>query len=92
MPETIMNYQKLIAWAFNSRQEPIPMFSDDELKRLIMPCIVFAGAKDIMLRTDETEERLARLAPSAEVVILPDKGHSLSGLVDKIIEFLEKNG
>jgi len=91
VPEIIMNYQKLIAWAFNSRQEPIPIFTDNELKRLTMPCIVFVGAKDIMLRSDETADRLSKLVPHAEVVTLPDKGHSLSGLSDKFVEFLKKN-
>jgi siroheme synthase (precorrin-2 oxidase/ferrochelatase) len=56
-----MNYIKLIAWAFNSRQEPIPIFSDEELSRLLMPLIVFVGKKDIMLRSDETAERIAKL-------------------------------
>ena len=91
VPEAVMNYSKLIAWAFNSRQEPIPMFSDDELKHLTMPCIVFVGAKDIMLRSDETADRLSKLVPHAEVIILPDKGHSLSGLADKYVSFLEKH-
>lgn len=91
VPEVILNYQKLIAWAFNSRQEPIPTFTDDELKCLTMPCIIFVGAKDIMLRSDETADRLSKLVPHAEVVTLPDKGHSLSGLSDKIQVFLEKD-
>ena len=91
VPEIIMNYSKLIAWAFNSRQEPIPTFTDEELKRLIMPCVVFVGAKDIMLRSDETADRLSKLLPSAEVITLPDKGHSLSGLADKFVAFFERS-
>jgi pimeloyl-ACP methyl ester carboxylesterase len=90
--EEIMNYQKLIAWAFNARQEPIPAFSDDELKRLTMPCAVFVGAKDIMIHSDETADRLSKLAPHTEVTVLADKGHALSGLADRIAGFLERNG
>ena len=89
VPEAVMDYQKLIAVSFNSRQEPIPTFSDDELMRLTMPCIIFAGEKDIMFRSDETADRVSRLMPQAEVVILPDKGHSLTGLADRIIEFID---
>lgn len=90
IPPAIMGYQKLIAMSFNSRQELIPSFTDDELKRLTMPCKVFAGAKDIMLRSDETRERISRLLPGADVVMLPDKGHSLSGLADDMADFLRQ--
>ena len=88
--EAVMNYQKLIAAAFRSRQEPIPSFTDEELKRLTMPCIVFVGEKDIMLRSDETAARVSALMPQAEVVVLPDRGHSLSGLGDEIMAFLDR--
>lgn len=91
VPEMTMNYIKLIAWAFNSRQEPIPIFSDDELRRLIMPLIVFVGEKDIILRSDETAERISRLLSHAEVIMLKEKGHSLSGFGAEIASFLEKH-
>ena len=86
--EEIMNYLKLIAVSFNSRQEPIPTISDDELSRLTMPCALFVGSKDIMLRSDETVERISKLVPHAEVTMLEDKGHSLTGFADKIVEFI----
>jgi len=91
IPEIILNYQKLIAFSFNSRQEVIPTFTDEELKRLNMPCIVFVGGKDIMLQSDETAERVSRLVPTAEIVVLPDRGHSLSGLAGQMMCFMRKN-
>ena len=88
IPEVFLNYQKLIGLFFNSRQETIPIFTDDELKKLTMPCILFVGGKDIMLRSDEIIKRFSELVPHAERVMLKDKGHSLSGLSDEITEFL----
>jgi len=90
VPEAILSYQKLIATSFNARQEPIPTFKDDELRRLVMPCAIFVGGKDIMLRSDQTADRVAKLMPHAEVMVLPDKGHSLTGLADQIMAFLMK--
>ncbi len=87
IPEIMLNYQKLIAVFFNFRQEPIPLFFDEELRKLTMPCILFVGAKDIMLKSEETVERLSRLVPHCHAVNLPDMGHSLTGLADDIIAF-----
>lgn len=91
IPEIILNYQKLIAMSFNSRQEPIPLFADDELRRLTMPSILFVGGKDIMLKSEETAERFSRLVPHARIVVLPDHGHSLKGLADDISDFLQNS-
>jgi pimeloyl-ACP methyl ester carboxylesterase len=85
-----MNYQKVIAGAFRSRQEPIPIFTDGEISRLTMPVIVFLGAKDIILNSGETADRLESLLPHARIVMLPGRGHSLSGLSDEIITYLAK--
>lgn len=89
VPEAILNYSKLIAIAFNARQEPIPLFSDEELTQLTMPSITFVGTKDIMLHSDETAARIAKLLPHAEIVTLPEKGHSLSGLANRMLPFLK---
>ncbi len=88
IPEDILNYNKLIAACFNSRQETIPIFSDEELKRLTMPCSLFVGKKDIMLNSEETIDRLNQLVPHTEINLLPEKGHSLYGLSDDIIKFI----
>ncbi len=91
IPEIILTYQKLISMHFNARQEEIPIFSDEELTRLTMPSILFVGAKDILLRSEETAERYGRLIPSAEVVVLPERGHSLSGLVEEVLSFINSS-
>lgn len=88
IPEIMLNYQKLIAAVFNSRQEPIPLFPDKELERLTMPSLLIVGEKDIMLNSLETAERYRRLVPNASIMVLPDAGHSLTGLSGEITDFL----
>ena len=90
MPEIMLNYQKLIAAVFNSRQEPIPIFPNEELERLTMPSLLIVGKKDMILNSLETAERYKRLVPNSNVVVLPDAGHALTGLSDEIIGFLIK--
>lgn len=88
IPEIMLTYQKLIAAHFNSRKEVIPLFTDAELASLTMPCTLFFGEKDIMLLAAEATERFARLVPGAAVFLLPEKGHSLTGLADTIVASL----
>ncbi len=88
IPEEMLKYQKLIGKNFKYRRETIPIFSDDELKLLTMPIVLFVGAKDIMLHSDKTARRLGNLLPHAQINILPEAGHSNVNNVDKIIEWM----
>ncbi|MFZ5643813.1 MAG: alpha/beta fold hydrolase [Bacillota bacterium] len=86
MPEIILKFQILIVKNFNIRREPIPIFSDEELRRLTMPVFLFVGAKDIMLHSMETADRMKKLIPNARINILPEGGHSIINLTDTIFE------
>ncbi len=88
IPEVFLNYQKLIAAGFRARQEAIPPFSDEALRSLTMPGLVIVGEKDILLRSEETVERVHRLLPHMSVVLLPEVGHSITGQTERILEFL----
>jgi Predicted hydrolases or acyltransferases (alpha/beta hydrolase superfamily) len=87
IPEEMLKYQKLIGKSFNYRKETIPVFSDNELKLLTMPTVLFVGAKDIMLHSDKTARRLGNLLPHAQINILPKAGHSNVNDVNKIVEW-----
>lgn len=91
IPDEMLMYQRLISANFNFRREAIPLFSDSEICRLTMPAILFVGEKDIMFHSLKTAERLGRLLPKAKVNIIPDAGHVLINLADKIMEFVENN-
>lgn len=84
VPEELLKYQKLIGDNFNTRNELIPLFSDTELKRLVMPVIMFVGDKDIIIHSEKTAKRLRSLVPHAKINILPGVGHTLVNLGDRI--------
>lgn len=88
IPEVMLKYQMLIGENFNFRREIIPLFSDSQLKRLTMPVILFAGKKDIMIHSVKTAIRLKKLLPQASINILPQTGHAVVNITDKIISFL----
>ena len=88
MPEIILNYQKLIGRHFNFRKEIIPLFSDEELRKLTMPIALFVGAKDIMLYSEKTANRLKSIANHAKINLIEDEGHSLVNQGDFIRAFL----
>ncbi|MBU5311596.1 alpha/beta hydrolase [Tissierella carlieri] len=86
MPEIMLKFQILIGKNFNTRKEPIPIFRDDEIRRLTMPVFLFVGEKDIILHSMETADRLKKLVPNVRINILPEGGHSLINLTDTILE------
>ncbi|KEJ01356.1 Ndr family protein [Clostridium botulinum A2B7 92] len=91
IPEEMLKYEKLIGKSFNYRREKIPLFSDSELKLLIMPTALFVGEKDIMLHSDKTAKRLGDLLPHAKINILPEAGHSNVNDANKIMKWLNPN-
>lgn len=50
---------KLIVRHFNYRTEPVPIFSDRELKNLTFPVMLNVGEQDGMLHSRKTVERLS---------------------------------
>ena len=85
--EKIMN---VIMNNFNSRIEKEYIFSDEELKRLNMPVYLIGGVEDALSPTEKAAKRFKGLVPHAESLLLPDTGHVLMNLTDRIIPFLLK--
>ena len=79
----------LIGRTIRQRVVRIPRLSDEELERLRMPLLTIVGGKDVLIDSVETRRRLAKSAPHAEVVFLPEARHSIFGQSGKILEFLQ---
>lgn len=88
IPDIVLDYQLLIGKSFNFRREMIPIFSDQELKSLTMPVVLFVGGKDIMLHSAKTAWRMKTLVPQGKINILPEAGHTLTNLTTEIYDFL----
>ncbi|MFZ5720651.1 MAG: alpha/beta fold hydrolase [Pseudomonadota bacterium] len=75
---------------FRPRTEALPPFSDAELSRLAMPLLAILGARDVMIDSAGTRDRLVRNVPKAEVAWLPQAGHLLIGHGAEIDAFLAR--
>ena len=88
IPEIMLNYQKLISKHFNFRKVTIPIFSDNELRKLTMPVALFVGGKDVMLHSEKTANRLGSLLNHAEINFIQEEGHSIVNQGNEIRKFL----
>ncbi|WP_280407358.1 alpha/beta fold hydrolase [Nocardia brasiliensis] len=73
---------------FNPRTERLPIFSDDQLRGLTMPLLVIVGARDVMLDSAATADRIRRCAPHATVHVLPETGHAILDQTTTVADFL----
>jgi pimeloyl-ACP methyl ester carboxylesterase len=63
------------------------IFSDKELSKLSMPILLIGGAEDIIRSVPAIAERLKKVITNLQVMLIPEKGHVLTGLAYKIVEF-----
>lgn len=91
IPDEVHRYQKLIGNNFNFRRELLPIYTDEELRRLTMPVTLFVGDQDIVFHTEQTVKRLERLVPKATLQLLPGAGHALIHLTGRIRQALESS-
>lgn len=83
-------FMDMIFANFRPRTEVLPPFADAELARLDMPLLAILGARDVMIDSAGTRERLARNVDKAEVVWLPEAGHLLIDQGRVVDGFLQK--
>lgn len=89
VPGELTEFALLIHRSFRPRGGRLPIFHDEDLRRLTMPLLVIAGGRDNLLDSRDTRRRLARAVPGADVRLLPDAGHLLPAQTQQIMDFLE---
>jgi pimeloyl-ACP methyl ester carboxylesterase len=86
--KAFMNFIALIHEHFRPRLTKLPVFPDTSLRRLTMPVLAIVGARDVTLDSAATKRRLERTVPEAEVTMLPDAGHMITGHTEHVVKFL----
>ena len=64
------------------------IFSDDELRRLDMPVLLLGGAEDAIRPVDAAIARMEKLVPQLEAALIPNMGHVLVGMTERVLPFL----
>jgi pimeloyl-ACP methyl ester carboxylesterase len=70
---------------FNARMGTLPLFSDDELRRLTMPVLLVGGDEDALRDNRRIAARLADLLPDLTVEMIPGGGHALLNTVGMVL-------
>lgn len=88
--KAFIDFVALIHQHFRPRMVKLPVFSDEALRRLDIPLLAIVGARDVLLDSRQTKNRLERLVGQAEVLYLPEAGHFIPGQTGKIGAFLNQ--
>lgn len=90
IPQEVIEAGNLIMRNFNPYVGALPIFSDEQLKKLTMPVFYIAGENDVTVNTLKTAQRLKSLLPNAAADIIKDNGHVVFGVMNKVINFINK--
>ena len=88
--EELDQFLTLVGRHFNYRVGSPPLFTDEALQCLTMPVLLLAGAKDALLNTSKTAERLQKLVPDLTVKIFEDQGHATINTASQVVSFLKE--
>jgi pimeloyl-ACP methyl ester carboxylesterase len=86
--EEAIRYMSLIMTHFKPRVGRLKLFTDEELRRLTMPVMLIGGDRDVIRDVQKIDDRMKKLVADLSTVILPDRGHVLTNLSERIIPFL----
>ena len=86
-PQALL-FQSIVSKHFSPVTEIVPIFTDDQLRKMTHPTQYFGGDHDALLNTQRTAERLNNLLADIEVNVLKDTGHVIIDQFNKIESFL----
>jgi pimeloyl-ACP methyl ester carboxylesterase len=69
----------------------VPIFDDEALAHMTAPLLAIVGARDALLDSQGTADRLQRLVPRARIRLLPDAGHVVRNQAVEIVDFLKSD-
>jgi pimeloyl-ACP methyl ester carboxylesterase len=87
-PPEAYEVARLMMAHFNSRVGVLPIFSDEELRRLEMPLLLLVGERDALRPSEKIVARMQRLLPHLNAIMIPKAGHVLLNTTARIMPFL----
>lgn len=90
VPEGVDDIMELITKNFKSRVGVLPLFTDEELRRLAStPMLILGGAKDALRDHTKIAARLKNILPDVQVEIVPGAGHAVLNTSPRVMQFLK---
>lgn len=90
VPDEVIAFQSLVAAHFNPLMEPLPIFTDDQIRNISVPLQFFGGDHDGLIDSVRTAKRIKANYPSADIHILKDTGHVILDQFENIFSFFKK--
>jgi pimeloyl-ACP methyl ester carboxylesterase len=90
IPREVTDFINLILENFNPMAGALPIYKDDQLRRLHIPVLSIMGEDDVTVDANMTAQRLSELVPGADVRIIKNCGHVVLNSADTIMQFLSK--
>ncbi|SHJ29229.1 Pimeloyl-ACP methyl ester carboxylesterase [Dethiosulfatibacter aminovorans DSM 17477] len=88
LPEEVLKFNMLIANHFKPVVGGLPVFSDEDLSKLIMPVMLIYGENDVTADVRKAAERLENHLLNPNIMIIKNNSHVVYNIVEKIIDFL----
>jgi pimeloyl-ACP methyl ester carboxylesterase len=88
IPAEVNEAVTLIMTHFKPRIGVLPIFSDEELRRLTMPTMLLIGQEDALRDARKVAERMRKLVPELTAKVIPQAGHALFNTSSHIMPFL----
>lgn len=88
IPDEVIEVSNMIMESFNPKLGSLPVYKDEELKKLNMPVMYIAGEKDVTVHADKTADRLKNIIPHTKISLIKDNGHVIYDAMDRIMPFL----
>lgn len=88
VPPGVEEVVTVVTRNFKSRIGVLPIFSDDELRRLTMPTLLLIGAQDALRDAVKITARLRQFVPRLTAITLPLAGHALIDTRSRVLSFL----
>jgi pimeloyl-ACP methyl ester carboxylesterase len=92
IPAGVNEATALIMAHFRPRIGVLPIFSDEELRRLTMPTFLLIGREDALRDAGKVAERMRKLVPELTAKIIPQAGHALYNTPGHVMPFLAGAG
>lgn len=88
IPDGVEKIMSTVTSNFKPRVGVLPIFTDEELRRLTMPTLLLGGDQDTLRDLNKIAARLRPFVPRLEVTIIPGAGHALMNTTGRVVAFL----
>ncbi len=88
--QTALEFAGLIKQHYVPRTDIIPVFNDDDLKKITQPVLFIGGENDCFYYSQKTASRIAELTKKGQSKILDGTGHVIINQTSRMIKFINE--